>query len=61
MFLGDGYLVEDHGLVGKVNEWLRDAESQRPQPSSEASHEDERLHGVGMRPSLLLLVDNRAR
>ena len=30
LFERNGYLVENHGLVGKVNERFGDAESQRP-------------------------------
>ena len=34
----------NHGFVSKVDNWFRDSEGERSQPSSIASYEDERLH-----------------
>ena len=39
------YLMQDHGLVGEIDERLGHAERQRPQASAEASDENEGLHG----------------
>jgi hypothetical protein len=38
-------LMQDHGLVGEIDEWLGHAERQRPQASAKASDENEGLHG----------------
>lgn len=37
--------MQNHGLVGEIDEGLGEAERERPEAGPEAPDEDERLHG----------------
>jgi hypothetical protein len=43
-------LMQNHGLVCKINKGLGEAESQRPKAGAEAPNENERLHGEALAP-----------
>jgi len=43
--LRSNYLMQNHGLVCKINKGLWEAESQRAQAGSETPNKNERLHG----------------
>lgn len=40
------YLVDYHGLIGKVDYWLGHSQSERPQPCAVATNKNERLHAA---------------